>query len=104
MAGPPASAPQGFAPAPFPQQNFPTNTAATPLPQGQSFQVPTAAPAVDLSGVYQKIDQVLAQNAALAKQIEYLSTVITVLGRGMYQKPGSADVVGFLKELGIIPQ
>ena len=65
---------------------------------------PAPAPAsVDLSPVLAKLDQVLAKNAELELRLHSLSQVVTVLGRAIYQKQGSADITEFLKELGIPP-
>ncbi len=127
MAGPPG-APPGFAPAPpFPgapqvaappqhqqAQGFAPLPNGAPVQQGLPFPAAPAqqaAPAAD-PAVGQKLDQILtllgqqAQRiAALEKQVVVLATLNTVLGRGMYQKQGSADPTVFLTELGIpLPQ
>lgn len=77
----------------------------------QSSQQQTV-PQIDLSEVHAKLDQALnnlhsfaARNAVLEKKVDLLSMVVTILGRGMYQKQGNADAVGFLTELGVpLPQ
>lgn len=90
------------------------NTTIGAAPQ-LSFPVPSnqaPAPQVDLSGVNQKLDGLLAlvgqQNtriAALEREVKICSMVITVLGRGMFQKQGSQDPAAFLTELGLpLPQ
>jgi hypothetical protein len=113
--GPPA--PQGFAPAGYAAPAAPAGF-APPAPAYQQAPQPAApvqqqvAPTVDLSVVLQKLDQLAAavaqlttNNAALSKKVEMLSMINTILGRGMYQKQGTADAAGFLTELGIpLPQ
>jgi hypothetical protein len=42
---------------------------------------------------------------ALARQLNLTNLTLTILGRAIYQKTGTADIEGFLKELGIqLPQ
>lgn len=100
----PVGAPQGFVPpAPngAPQMQFPQQPQMQ-QPQQQAPQGP------DLSGLNQKLDQLLtlvgqqAQRIAeLEKKIELNSMANTILCRAVYQRQGSADVKGFLTELGI---
>jgi hypothetical protein len=98
------AAPGGFAP-PVPQM---ASSAAMGVPPPQNFQAPTpqvAAPTVDLSGVNQKLDQILARIAVTEKKLELVSMVDTIVGRAIYQKGGTADAAGFLTEVGIpLPQ
>lgn len=123
---PPVGPPAGFAPAapPFPQQGAPAPGGFAPLPPNgqQSFQMPAPAAAPPQAPQVQqatvdpqlgaKIDQILtlvSQQAtritALEREVKMLGQLNTVLGRAMYQKPGSQDPAGFLTELGLpVPQ
>lgn len=110
MSGPPG-APAGFAPLPASGPSFgPPPTIAAP-PQAQHSQ---AAPSggVDLGPVLQRLDALqklvesqAAQIAALSRLTQLDSMALTILGRAMYQKPGTAVVADFLTEIGQpIPQ
>ncbi len=79
------------------------NAVAMPSFSGNVATPAPAAASVDLSPLLAKLDQVLAKNEGLELRIHSLSQVVTVLGRAIYQKQGSADITEFLKELGIPP-
>lgn len=121
-AGPPAP-PQGFAPPPFPAgpqapvaapQMPPPGFAPAPTVQlpPQQFQVPAPGAASVDPGINQKLEQLLSlvsqqatKQAALEKKYEMMSMMLTIIGRAMYHKQGSPDIVGFLNELQIpLPQ
>lgn len=97
---------QGFSPPPgFAAPPVAGGFAPLPAPQSNVSQPPQQATvAVDLTPLLQRIDQLSAQVAAQAKTIEIQSMALTVIGRAIYQKQGSADLSAFLKEIGMLPQ
>lgn len=113
VGGPPG-APQGFAPAGYAPQapqagvQMPPNMASggptgVPVPTFQAPVAPQQAAAPD-PRIDQLIQLVTAQNqqiASLKNDVQLLSQATTVTLRYVYQKPGTAAVADFLRELGV---
>jgi hypothetical protein len=106
MGPPGVQPPSGFAPLPAGAPSFgPPPVVATP-PQAQNTQMAAAQNSIG-DALYERLENLTKlveaqgkQIAELQKVVQMTSMVTTILGRGMYSKQGTADVAGFLQELG----